>query len=156
MNKALIAIFFAATGMCAHAQSSTASPAASPATLSPVGLWKTVDDETGITKSEVRLTEADGVVSGRIERLVDPTVRQDSKCIECRDDRKDQPVIGMEILRGLKKVDGKDEWEGGTVLDPKNGKVYKATLVPLEDGKKLQMRGYFGFFYRTQVWIRVQ
>ena len=62
----------------------------------------------------------------------------------------------MEILRGLKKVDGKDEWEGGTVLDPKNGKVYKATLAPLEDGKKLQMRGYFGFLYRTQVWIRVQ
>lgn len=152
MNKALIAIIFAATGIYSYAQ----TPAASPATLSPVGLWKTVDDETGITKSEVRIVEANGVVTGKVERLLDPNVKQDSKCIECSDDRKDQPVIGMEILRGLKKVDGKDEWEGGTVLDPKNGKVYKATLVPLEDGKKLQMRGYFGFLYRTQVWIRVQ
>lgn len=151
MKQALVAIIFAATGIFSYAQTPI-----SPATASPVGLWKTVDDETGITKSEVRITETDGIVSGHIERLVDPKVRQDSKCIECTDDRKDQPVIGMEILRGLKKVDGKDEWEGGTVLDPKNGKVYKATLVPLEDGKKLQMRGYFGFFFRTQVWIRVQ
>jgi uncharacterized protein (DUF2147 family) len=61
----------------------------------------------------------------------------------------------MEILRGLKKVEGKDVWEGGNVLDPNNGKVYRAAVTPIEGGTKLQMRGYIGFFYRTQIWIRV-
>ena len=125
------------------------------AQMSPVGMWQTIDDKDGTVKSEIRIVENAGVVSGKVDKILDPKTKQDDKCEECTDERKDQPVLGMEILRGLKKVEGKDVWEGGTVLDPKNGKVYKATVTPLEGGKKLQMRGYIGFFYRTQVWNRV-
>lgn len=125
------------------------------AQMSPVGMWQTIDDKDGTVKSEIRIVENAGVVSGKVDKILDSKTKQDDKCEECTDERKDQPVLGMEILRGLKKVEGKDVWEGGTVLDPKNGKVYKATVTPLEGGKKLQMRGYIGFFYRTQIWNRV-
>ena len=125
------------------------------AQMSPVGVWQTIDDKDGSVKSEIRIVETAGVVSGKVDKIVDPKAKQDDKCVECTDERKDQPVLGMEILRGLKKAEGKDVWEGGSVLDPKNGKVYKATATPIEGGKKLQMRGYIGFFYRTQVWNRV-
>lgn len=125
------------------------------AQMSPVGSWQTIDDKDGTVKSEIRIVENAGVVSGKVDKILDPKTKQDDKCEECTDERKDQLVLGMEILRGLKKVEGKDVWEGGTILDPKNGKVYKATVTPIEGGKKLQMRGYIGFFYRTQVWNRV-
>ncbi len=125
------------------------------AQMSPVGVWQTIDDKEGTVKSEIRIVENAGVVSGKVDKILDPKAKQDDKCEQCTDERKDQPVLGMEILRGLKKVEGKDMWEGGTVLDPNNGKVYKATVTPIEGGKKLQMRGYIGFFYRTQVWNRV-
>ena len=121
------------------------------AQMTPVGLWKTIDDSDGTAKSEIRIVENAGVVSGKIEKILDPKAKQDDKCVECKDERKDQPILGMEILRGLKKADGKDVWEGGN-----NGKVYRATVTPIEGGTKLQMRGYIGFFYRTQTWIRVQ
>jgi uncharacterized protein (DUF2147 family) len=129
--------------------------ASAMAQMTPVGLWKTIDDKDGSAKSEIRIIEANGVVSGKVERILDPEAKPGEKCVECSDERKDQPILGMEILRGLKKADGKDVWEGGNVLDPKNGKIYKATVTPIEGGQKLQMRGYIGFFYRTQTWIRV-
>ena len=125
------------------------------AQLSPVGVWQTIDDKDGTVKSEIRIVENAGVVSGKVDKILDTHAKQDDKCVDCTDERKDQPILGMEILRGLKKAEGKDMWEGGTVLDPKNGKVYKAAVTPIEGGKKLQMRGYIGFFYRTQIWIRV-
>ena len=136
----------AASALCASAM----------AQMTPVGLWKTIDDKDGIAKSEVRIVETGGVVSGKIEKILDPEAKPGELCVECKDERKDQPISGMEILRGLKKTDGKDVWEGGTVLDPKNGKIYKATVTPIEGGHKLQMRGYIGFFYKTQTWIRIQ
>ncbi len=126
------------------------------AQMSPVGLWQTVDDKDGAVKSEIRIVENVGVVSGKIEKILDPKAKPGEKCIECTDERKDQVILGMEILRGLKKTEGKDLWEGGNILDPNNGKVYRATVTPIEGGKKLQMRGYIGFFYRTQIWTRVQ
>ena len=125
------------------------------AQMSPVGVWQTIDDKDGTVKSEIRIVETAGVVSGKIDKILDTKAKQDDNCVECTDERKDQPILGMEIMRGLKKTEGKDMWEGGTILDPKNGKVYKATVTPIEGGKKLQMRGYIGFFYRTQIWNRV-
>ncbi len=124
------------------------------AQASPVGLWKTIDDETKQEKSTVQITEAGGVLSGKVVKIADAT-KQDAKCDECADDRKGKPVLGMEILRGLKKGD-EDTWEGGTIIDPNNGKVYKATIKPIEGGAKLQMRGYIGPFYRTQIWVKAQ
>lgn len=126
------------------------------AQVTPVGLWKTVDDETGKVKSLVRITESGGAMSGRIEKLFDPE-KPNPVCDECTDERKGKPVIGMTILRNLKKnEDSEPTWDGGDVLDPKNGKVYTARLRPLDGGKKLQLRGYIGPFYRTQEWVRVE
>jgi uncharacterized protein (DUF2147 family) len=144
MSRLAIALIFSMSAVSAMAQ------------MTPVGLWKTIDDKTGIVKSEIRIVEGGGIVSGKVERILDPNAKQDDTCVECTDERKDKPILGMEILRGLRKADGKDVWEGGNVLDPNNGKVYRATVTPIEGGSKLQMRGYIGFFYRTQTWIRVQ
>ena len=122
----------------------------------PVGLWKTIDDDGKTEKSLVRITESGGVLSGKIEKIFDPS-KQDSKCDKCSDERKDKPVLGMVILRNLKvDSDDKDVWSGGDVLDPNNGKVYRARLKPVDGGRQLQMRGYLGPFYRTQVWLRVE
>lgn len=129
--------------------------ASAMAQMTPVGLWQTVDDETGKVLSEVRIEDRNGVIFGKIEKLTNPA-DQDSVCDKCTDDRKNKKVVGLEIIRDLKKAEGKDTWEGGTIAQPSTGKVFKATMTPIEGGKKLQLRGYIGFFYKTQVWIRVQ
>lgn len=124
------------------------------AAQSPVGKWKTIDDETGKPKSVVEIFEKDGKLYGRIAELLNPS-EPNPKCDECPkgDDRYNQPVLGMEIIRGLQK-DG-DEWEDGTVLDPEKGKIYDCKIW-LEDENTLRLRGYVAFFYRTQTWQRQQ
>lgn len=121
---------------------------------SAVGTWKTIDDETGREKSIVEITERDGKLYGKIVELFRlPTEDQDPVCDDCEDDRKDQKVLGMEIVRDMEQ-DG-DEWEDGTICDPKDGKIYDCKLwVDEDDPNKLQVRGYVLFFYRTQTWIR--
>ena len=122
---------------------------------SPVGQWNTVDEKTGEPKSMVVITEHQGVMRGRVEKLLrkdaDPAVR----CDKCSDDRKNQPVLGLEIIRGAKKASNKDVWEDGEILDPENGKTYGLRLTPIEGGAKLEVRGSFGPFGRTQTWVRV-
>jgi len=131
-----------------------AGPAWSQA--SPVGLWKTIDDETGQARSFVRITESSGVLSGRIERLLDPS-KQDARCDKCSDARKDQPVLGMTIFSGpTQSADDKTVWEGGEILDPNNGKTYRMRLRLLDGGKALEMRGYIAFLYRNQKWLRLE
>jgi len=127
------------------------------AQATPVGLWKTIDDDSGQEKSLVRITEAGGVLSGRIEKLLDPSVKPGAVCDQCSDERKGQPVQGLQILRKL-QPDTSDPglWTGGEVLDPNNGKTYRARLKPIDGGRKLELRGYLGPFYRTQVWLRVE
>ena len=133
-----------------------AVPAVSTAAeASPVGLWKTIDDESGKPKSLIRITENDGVLSGRIEKLFRaPDQDQDPKCVKCEGALKDQPIVGMTILSGLKK-DG-ESYSGGQIVDTANGKTYKSKLTVAEDGKKLNMRGYIGvpMLGRTQIWLR--
>jgi uncharacterized protein (DUF2147 family) len=133
----------------------TAAVGAALAQASPAGVWKTIDDDTKEEKSLVRIVEAGGVLTGKIEKIADPA-KQDSKCDKCTDARKDQPVRGMTILEGVKKNAGEDYWDGGTILDPNNGKVYKVRLTPKDDGKVLQVRGFIGPFYRNQTWQRVE
>jgi len=125
------------------------------AQATPVGLWKTIDDETKQEKSLVRITEASGVLVGRIEKLLDPA-KQESKCDKCTDARKDQPVLGMIIIEGVKKNPDEPHWDGGTILDPNNGKTYKLRLTPKDGGKTMEVRGYIAFFFRNQTWIRVE
>ncbi len=131
-----------------------ASLAAAADPMSPVGAWTTIDDETKKPKSVVRITEKDGVISGAIEKILDPA-KQDSRCEECADDdpRKGKPVVGMTILTGLKK-EGDNVYGGGRVLDPNNGKTYNARVTVIDGGKKLEMRGSILFIGRTQTWLR--
>jgi uncharacterized protein (DUF2147 family) len=145
MKRVPIAAFFAATSFAALAQ------------MSPSGLWKTVDDDSKQEKSLVRIKESAGLFIGTIEKVLDLTVKPDAVCEKCSDDRKDKPLIGLTILRNLRQsADDKAVWEGGDIVDPDNGKVYRTRLKPVDGGRKLEMRGYIGPFYRTQVWIRVE
>jgi uncharacterized protein (DUF2147 family) len=142
--KRVVAALCVAAGGAACAQST------------PVGLWKTIDDETRQEKSYVRIAESGGVLSGRIEKLLDPS-KQASTCDKCTDERKGMPVLGMTIVRDVRKSSADaDVWEGGDILDPNNGKVYKVRLKPLDGGKALEVRGYIGPFFRNQRWLRVE
>jgi uncharacterized protein (DUF2147 family) len=144
MNKALLALIVVAS-----------ASASSWAQMSPVGLWRSIDDKSGQPKAEIRITaNATGVLTGVVEKALAPS--QETNCTQCSDDRKDKPKLGMEIIRGAKKTEGKDVWEGGKILDPENGKDYTLRLTPIEEGKKLEVRGSIAFFGRTQTWIRVQ
>jgi uncharacterized protein (DUF2147 family) len=125
------------------------------AQMTPVGLWRSIDDKTGEPKAEIRVVENAGVLTARIEKLLKRS-KPNPLCEECRDERKDQPIEGMEILRGVRKAQGREVWDGGKVLDPENGREYAARLTPIEGGQKLEMRGSFGPFGRTQTWVRVQ
>ena len=144
MNKALTAIAFVAFSSGAWAQ------------MTPVGHWQTVDEKTKEVKSQIHIVDTDGVVSGKIEKLLRKEAKQDALCTECSDDRKDQPMLGLEIIRGARKAEGKDVWEDGKILDPENGKNYTLRMTPIEGGQKLEVRGSFGPFGRTQTWTRVQ
>jgi uncharacterized protein (DUF2147 family) len=130
-----------------------ASPAAAQRTT-PFGKWKTIDDSTGKAKSIVEIYEQGGKLYGKITKLFrGPNEDQDPKCDKCKGAKHNQRVIGMVILEGLKK-DG-DEWNGGTITDPANGKTYKCK-IRVENGK-LKVRGYIGFSLlgRTQYWLPV-
>jgi len=124
---------------------------------SPVGRWKTVDDSSGKAKSIVEIWEEGGKVYGKITALLDqPPNDLDPLCTRCEGDLKNKRVIGMTILSGLTKDD--DEWSGGKILDPDNGKFYKCYIAVQDGGKKLKVRGYVGFSLlgRTQYWLREQ
>ena len=144
MKKILAPLFFVALALPALAQ------------MTPVGLWRSIDDSTGEAKAEISIKDnGKGALNGVVERsLVKST--GELNCSLCPDDRKDKPKVGMEIIRGAVKAASEDIWEGGTIIDPENGKVYKLRLTPIEGGKKLQVRGYIGPFYRNQLWQRVQ
>ena len=143
--KTTIAVSLLALAGLAHAQ------------MTPAGLWKTIDDDTKKEKSLVRITENNGVFSGRIEKLLDPASDPKGVCDKCTDDRKDKPIVGLEILRGIKAGESdKTVFEGGSIVDPNNGKSYRARLKPVNGGAQLEMRGYIGPFFRTQVWQRVE
>ena len=143
MKKTFASLFLAALCLPALAQ------------MTPAGLWRSIDDNTGEAKAEINIKDnGKGGLSGVVERSLLKT-SSEPNCSLCTDDRKDKPKVGMEIIRGAVKAASEDIWEGGTIIDPENGKVYKLRLTPIEGGKKLQVRGYIGPFYRNQIWQRV-
>jgi uncharacterized protein (DUF2147 family) len=125
------------------------------AQMSPVGTWNSIDDKTKELKSEIVIAETAGVISGKVTKLLRKDADQKGVCKECTDDRKDKPLIGLEIIRGAKKADGKEVWEDGKILDPENGKNYTLRLTPIDGGKKLEVRGSVMGIGRTQTWVRV-
>ena len=126
------------------------------AQMSPLGLWQTISDTDGKATSEVRITSTPAGLVGVVEKaLVSST---EPNCDKCTDDRKGKAKVGMQIIRAAQQVEGKAIWEGGNILDPNNGTVYKLKLTPVEGGKKLEVRGFVGFALlgRTQTWLRVE
>jgi len=119
-----------------------------------VGRWRTIDDETGEAKSIVEIERSgDGIYSGRIVELFNPS-RPDPTCDKCSDDRKGQPITGMEIIRNM-RVGGTDAYSGGTILKPDEGKVYKSKMKLIDNGAKLEVSGCVLFICRSQVWERL-
>jgi len=138
MKKSLIFITFTLLVYTTNAQSI-------------VGKWKTIDDETGKEKSIVEIYKKGDKYFGKIIDILNPQKKK-KNCIKCSDYRKDQPVLGMEIIKDLEQDN--NEFEDGTILDPENGKIYDCKIW-LKDKNTLNVRGYVMFFYRTQEWIRV-
>ncbi len=149
MKMKLFCLLWLAYGVflpCAYAQPQTAA-----------GLWKSIDDHTGKAKALIRISEHDGVFEGKIETIL-PTPGQEPNpvCSKCEGSLHDQPVLGMQILNGF-RFDG-EMYNGGTILDPDNGKVYKSRMKLGEDGSTLDVRGYIGIplLGRSQTWLREQ
>jgi uncharacterized protein (DUF2147 family) len=149
LKKSLGNLFLAAVYLCLpHFAAVAAEP-------TPVGLWKTIDDNTSQPKGLVRISESNGKFEGKIERIFpkpgdDPAPR----CDKCDGTRHNQPVLGMTILWNLTKQGS--EYQGGEILDPEIGKTYQAKMKLIDGGKKLEVRGFIGFslFGRSQVWLR--
>lgn len=120
-----------------------------------LGKWVTIDDKTGKHKSVVELYKDNGKLYGKIVYLFPREGREDNpKCTKCTDDRKNKPLVGLQIVRNL-TWDGK-EWDSGTIVDPENGKVYKLSLwLSPMNSDILLVRGYIGPLYRTQNWLRL-
>ena len=113
-----------------------------------VGKWKTIDDKTGKVKSQVEIYQNGNQFFGKIIEIKDP-VKQEALCTECSGDQNGKKILGMLIINNLTKED--DEYGDGTILDPNNGKVYDCK-VWLDEAGELQVRGYIGWFFRTQTW----
>ncbi len=129
-------------------------PMLAPAQDSPTGRWKTIDDATGKPKSVVEVYQArDGSYAGRVAEILDTKDGPNPACDECKGALHGKPIKGMVILWGL-KPGGTGKWSGGRVLDPENGKDYKAKVELLDGGSKLGMSGCIAFICRQQVWLR--
>jgi uncharacterized protein (DUF2147 family) len=120
---------------------------------SPIGLWKTFDDKTGMPRAMVRIYVQDGKYFGRIEQSFTPGA-ESRVCSVCKDERKNQPIIGLLILRNVSLRDG--EYAGGDILDPDNGSVYRCKFHLEKDGTILVVRGFIGISLlgRSQTWQR--
>ena len=148
MRTKLLALFLLALPLGAFAQD-----ASGPAT--PVGHWTTIDDKTQKPKSVVEIYEAkDGSLAGRVTEILQSDRGPNPLCDKCSGERKGKPVKGMVILWGIKQKG--EVWEGGQILDPASGKVYSVKVTPVENGRKLEVRGFMGFSLlgRTQTWNR--
>jgi uncharacterized protein (DUF2147 family) len=120
----------------------------------PLGNWNTVDDKTGKVKSEVQIYDQGGKIYGKIVGLPEPNDDKGKPklCTKCQGADKDKPIVGLVIIKELLADGGR--YKGGTILDPEDGKVYRAEIWP--EGAELKVRGYLGPFYKTQTWTRAK
>ena len=142
MRITLVIVILIAT-CAATAQSST-----------PAGLWQTVN-ESGQREALVRITEIDGELFGRVVTVFSPPASSPNPlCEECPGDLKNKPVVGLQILSGMRWVG--ERYSGGQILDPDTGAVYRCTLRVVDEGRTLEVRGFIGIslFGRTQTWLR--
>ncbi|QDQ24889.1 DUF2147 domain-containing protein [Chitinimonas arctica] len=120
---------------------------------SPVGNWMNISDKTKKAEAVIQIWEEKGELHGKLTKLLDS---KDTLCTSCKDERKNKPLIGLEIIWGVKK-DG-DIWSGGKILDPDSGDIYSVKMELADGGQKLKVRGFMGFSLlgRTQTWVREQ
>lgn len=150
LRSTVAALILAAVAVGAVRADTTSSPEPSP-----LGIWTTIDDVSHKPRALVEISEHEGVLSGQIVRLFrEPDEDPDPRCEDCTGSRHDQRVLGMTILWNLRRHGG--SWDGGEILDPETGSIYRCTLRPVADGGKLEVRGYIGISLlgRTQVWSR--
>jgi uncharacterized protein (DUF2147 family) len=121
--------------------------------LSPLGVWRTIDDKTHQVRGLVRLYEKNGELFGRIQAIFDPKEAKE-RCDRCSGDRKDKPVLDMVIMWNMKKRGS--EYTDGEILDPDTGQVYRCRIALEDGGRKLVVRGFVGIALlgRSQVWLR--
>jgi uncharacterized protein (DUF2147 family) len=135
-----------------------AAPDARAAELnSPVGRWQILDEDSHTPRAVVEMTLVDGELQGRtVQSFLRPGEPPDARCVRCEGERKNQPMLGMVILWGL-RADGAD-WQGGHVLDPTTGRTYRASVTLIEGGTKLRVHGFIGLslFGRSQTWLRLE
>ncbi|NBB89283.1 MAG: DUF2147 domain-containing protein [Bacteroidetes bacterium] len=119
---------------------------------SPIGVWKTINEESGEAESHIKIYEKEGKLYGKIVKLLKDG---QTHCEKCPEPQKDQPLQGLKLMWDLEKEG--DEWDNGEILDPVKGKVYSCKIY-LEEPDRLKVRGYLGFsaFGRSQEWIRVK
>jgi len=120
------------------------------------GKWKVIDEDSGKAKCiiNIRLTD-DYSLTGKITKLLKEEAPDDAKCVKCKGEFKNEPLIGLPILRGFKK--GDDKWIDGLITDPEKGKTYNSKIwLDNDNPDQLKVRGYVGVFYRTQTWLRVK
>ena len=123
---------------------------------SPVGEWITVSDKTHDRSGIVNIYEKNGKLYGKIIKIYPVNGRDPAElCVKCSGEFKDKPVLGLTFLWGFEQKDA-NSWKNGSVLDPHDGQIYRGSMTLVEDGKKLKLRGYWGIFWRTQTWIRVE
>jgi uncharacterized protein (DUF2147 family) len=135
---------------CLWASAAVAQP-------SPVGVWQSIDDATGQPRAQIQITQTGELLTGKILASSAPTTPGEvQRCTLCTDDRKDKPLIGLEIIRNLRQQSGQPLWAEGEILDPDKGKTYRLHVQLLDGGKTLQVRGHIGPFYRTQLWKRLR
>ena len=120
----------------------------------PLGNWNTVDDKTGKVKSEVQIYDQGGKIYGKIVGLPEPNDDRGKPkvCTKCQGADKDKPIVGLIIIKDLVADGGR--YKGGTIMDPEDGKVYRAEIWP--EGAELKVRGYLGPFYKTQTWTKAK
>ena len=127
------------------------------ADMTPVGLWQAVDNDTKQPTGWFLIANHDGVYDGIIARMfLQPGQDPNVVCDQCKDDRRDHPWLGLEIIRGMMQ-EAEDKYAGGTILDPRDGKVYHATMKITPDGQTLVVRGYLGIelLGQNQYWSRL-
>lgn len=119
------------------------------------GTWKTIDDRTGMPKALINIYKKDGLMYGEVQKILEKG-KEEFLCEKCEGERKDEPVLGMEIIGGLKKNE-EDEWKGKTLFDPEQGMTFRCKIwLNPENPDELKVRGYLAFIYRTQTWIRAK
>ena len=120
------------------------------------GLWQSTDDKTGKPRSLIRISESNGEYSATIEKGLLATDTGEAVCEQCTDERKGQKIVGMTIARHLKQ--NGNVYEGGDILDPENGKIYKCKMTLNPNGNDVEVRGFIGISLigRSQHWKRVE